>query len=71
MHQKQVIIRYFVFRNILNRITLSSNQINFRRGFVILVLEAVTCNKAYCKGMETKIPLDVFRNSLGEEVLRQ
>ena len=38
---------------------------------VILVLEAVICNKMYCKGVETKIPLEVFWNSLGEEVFNQ
>ena len=38
---------------------------------VIIVLEAVICNKMYCKGVETKIPLEVFRNSLGEEVFNQ
>ena len=41
------------------------------RGFAILVLKAVICNKTYYIGVETKIPLEVFWNSLGEEVLKQ
>ena len=63
MHQKQVILIYFIFGNILNRIILSSNQINFHGDFGILVLEAVVFNQTYYKGAEAKIPLELNRFS--------
>ena len=54
MHKKQVMIKYF------EKITLSSNHINFHRDFIVLVLEKVICNEMDSKGVETKSPLEVL-----------